>query len=119
MTANDYGNDNSNGVRDGTHTADTVAAAVRARAQSELAEAAEKAQKILQDLDQGAAQNERVKIHLFDFSHDGEYLSRGSGDKMRTRKIYQEIYDKVGTADWKITPTPCRRGRPRLATRTR
>ena len=103
MIANVSNNNNNTTGQDGTNIAEAAAAAVHARAQSELAKAAEEAQKVLQGLDHDEAQDERVKIHLFDFSDAGAYLSKGSGDKMRTRKIYQEIYDKAGTAGWKIT----------------
>ena len=104
MIANVSSNDNNTIGKDGTNLAENAAAAVHARAQSELAKAAEEAQKLLQELDHGATQNERVKIHVFDFSDTGAYLSKGSGDKMRARKIYQELYDKVGTTgSWKIT----------------
>ena len=110
MIANVSNNNNNTTGQDGTNIAEAAAAAVHARAQSELAKAAEEAQKVLQGLDHDEAQNEHVKIHLFDFSDAGAYLSKGSGDKMRTRKIYQEIYDKAGTAGWKITDVVPARG---------
>ena len=50
-----------------------------------------------------------MKINLLDFSDGGQYISKGSGDKVRARKIYEELYAKTGAATWKITDvTPAR-----------
>ena len=71
--------------------------------QCELTKAAQKVQEALEALEQNAAHSERVQINLFDLHGDGALISKGSGDKMRLRKIYQKLYDKTGAADWKIT----------------
>ena len=101
--ANNYNNKTNTIGSGGINITESAASAVRARAHSELAKAAEEAQNLLQDLNQDAAQNERMQINLFDLRHGGALISKGSGDKMRARKIYQILYDKVGAADWKIT----------------
>ena len=103
MFANVSSNNNNTIGQDGTNMSEAATAAVHARAQRELAKAAEEAQKVLQGLDRDEAQNERLKIHLFDYSENGAYTCKGSGDKVRKRNIYQELYEKTAEAGWKIT----------------
>ena len=100
--ANNYNNETNTIGSGGINITESAAAAVRARAHSELTKAAEEAQRVLKELDQGAAQHDRVKIHLFDLSDGGAYISKGSGDKMRARKIYELFYEKLGDACFKI-----------------
>ena len=57
---------------------------------------------MLTELDQGAAQHDRVKIYLSDISEGGTYISKGSGDRMRARNIYELFYEKLGEAGFKI-----------------
>ena len=101
--ANNYNNEINTIGSNVNMPVDPVAAALRTRAESEMTAAAQKAQEALDAIEQGAERNEQVQINLFDFHDGGALVSKGSGDKVRMRKIYQLLYEKAGAAAWKIT----------------
>jgi hypothetical protein len=75
--ASNYNNEISTIGLNSNMLVDPVAAVLRARAEADLTTAAQKAQEVLDAIDQGAERNEQVQINLFDFHDGGALVSKG------------------------------------------